>query len=228
MNAARYAIAGQGLNRVVCKATTEEMLGPKKKHLDCEYYYHHLIIIVQQTTNHYYITTTTMTDLLQCTHEPNVSIPCLANLLIDRATASSHNWIIVFKSLITVHHLMCYGNERFTQYLATASSSAAVFPPSLANNFQDKMSSLSIEMSAFVRRYAKFLNSKAAAYRSLGCDPSKMQQKSSSPNNQNSSNSSSIRHMAADPILKTLPVLQVTIQFIHSFNSQLTPFVVQL
>lgn len=40
MNAARYAIAGQGLNRVVCKATTEEMLGPKKKHLDCELTWH--------------------------------------------------------------------------------------------------------------------------------------------------------------------------------------------
>lgn len=37
VNAARYALAGQGLARVVCKATTEELLGPKKKHLDCEY-----------------------------------------------------------------------------------------------------------------------------------------------------------------------------------------------
>jgi hypothetical protein len=35
LNAARYALAGQGLARVVCKATTEEVIGPKKKHLDC-------------------------------------------------------------------------------------------------------------------------------------------------------------------------------------------------
>lgn len=38
INAARYALAGQGLARVVCKATTEEMIAPKRKHIDCEYY----------------------------------------------------------------------------------------------------------------------------------------------------------------------------------------------
>ncbi|KAF4513962.1 UNVERIFIED_CONTAM: hypothetical protein B566_EDAN018303 [Ephemera danica] len=32
--AARHSIAGQGLAKSVCKATTEEMIGPKKKHLD--------------------------------------------------------------------------------------------------------------------------------------------------------------------------------------------------
>lgn len=37
LNAARYALAGQGLAKVVCKATTEEVIGPKKKHLDCEF-----------------------------------------------------------------------------------------------------------------------------------------------------------------------------------------------
>lgn len=35
--AARHSIAGQGLAKSVCKATTEEMIAPKKKHLDCEY-----------------------------------------------------------------------------------------------------------------------------------------------------------------------------------------------
>nr|CAD7440236.1 unnamed protein product [Timema bartmani] len=32
--AARHSLAGQGLAKSVCKATTEEMIGPKKKHLD--------------------------------------------------------------------------------------------------------------------------------------------------------------------------------------------------
>lgn len=36
--AARHSIAGQGLAKSVCKATTEELIGPKKKHLDCEYF----------------------------------------------------------------------------------------------------------------------------------------------------------------------------------------------
>lgn len=34
--AAKHSIAGQGLAKVVCKATTEEVMGPKKKHLDCK------------------------------------------------------------------------------------------------------------------------------------------------------------------------------------------------
>ena len=48
-------------------------------------------------------------DLLHCTNEPNVSIPQLANLLIERS--QNTNWVVVFKSLVTTHHLMCYGNE---------------------------------------------------------------------------------------------------------------------
>lgn len=59
-----------------------------------------------------------LSDLLHCTNEPNVSIPQLANLLIERTQNGS--WIVVFKSLVTVHHLMCYGSERFTQYLASS------------------------------------------------------------------------------------------------------------
>lgn len=39
LTAARHALAGQGLARIVCKATTEEVIGPKRKHLDCEYFY---------------------------------------------------------------------------------------------------------------------------------------------------------------------------------------------
>jgi len=37
MTAARLTIAGQGLAKTVCKATTEEVMGPKRKHLDCKY-----------------------------------------------------------------------------------------------------------------------------------------------------------------------------------------------
>ena len=48
-------------------------------------------------------------DLLQCTNEPNVSIPQLADLLIERT--QNQSWVIVFKALITIHNLMNYGNE---------------------------------------------------------------------------------------------------------------------
>lgn len=97
-----------------------------------------------------------VSDLIHCTNEPNVSIPQLANLLIERS--QNTNWTVVFKALITVHHMMCYGNEvitlfafvsnretphcillkwlfylqRFTQYLASSNSTFQL------SNFLDK------------------------------------------------------------------------------------------
>lgn len=38
LQAIKYFISGQGLSFVVLKATTSELLGPKKKHLNCKYY----------------------------------------------------------------------------------------------------------------------------------------------------------------------------------------------
>ena len=35
--AAKFSLAGQGLHRAVAKATTEEPIPPKKKHVDCEF-----------------------------------------------------------------------------------------------------------------------------------------------------------------------------------------------
>ncbi len=34
--AAKNTIAGQPVAKVVCKATTEEIMGPKRKHVDCK------------------------------------------------------------------------------------------------------------------------------------------------------------------------------------------------
>jgi phosphatidylinositol-binding clathrin assembly protein len=38
-----------------------------------------------------------------------VSIPGLANLLVERS--QNANWVVVYKALITTHHLLAYGNE---------------------------------------------------------------------------------------------------------------------
>lgn len=35
--AAQYQLTGSDMARAVCKATTHEVMAPKKKHLDCEY-----------------------------------------------------------------------------------------------------------------------------------------------------------------------------------------------
>jgi len=36
--AAKHTVAGQSLAKVICKATTEEVMGPKRKHLDCKFH----------------------------------------------------------------------------------------------------------------------------------------------------------------------------------------------
>lgn len=66
-------------------------------------------------------------DLLHCTEEPNVSIPTLANLLLERTQNS--NWVVVFKSLVTLHHLMCYGNEVRTEWLGRQQKAKCRFDP---------------------------------------------------------------------------------------------------
>lgn len=172
--AARHSIAGQGLAKSVCKATTEEVIGPKKKHLDY---------------------------LLHCTNEPNVSIPQLANLLIERSQNS--NWVVVFKSLVTTHHLMCYGNERFTQYLASSNCSFQL------GNFLDKGNVAGYDMSPYIRRYAKYLNEKALAYRTVAFDFCKVKR---------GKEDGVLRTMPADKLLKTIPVLQSQIDALLEFD----------
>jgi hypothetical protein len=102
--AAKNTIAGQALAKVVCKATTEEIMGPKRKHLDCKY---SILLIIKRLFLLFKV-------LLQATNEMNVSIPQLADLLIERTQNSS--WVVSFKSLITIHHLMCFGNEVNSKY----------------------------------------------------------------------------------------------------------------
>ncbi|XP_034835883.1 phosphatidylinositol-binding clathrin assembly protein LAP isoform X9 [Maniola hyperantus] len=179
--AARHSIAGQGLAKSVCKATTEEMIAPKKKHLDY---------------------------LVHCTNEPNVSIPQLANLLVERT--QNTNWVVVYKSLITVHHLLAYGNERFTQYLASSNSTFQL------SNFLDKSgvqgaagARIGYDMSPFIRRYAKYLNEKALSYRTVAFDFCKVKR---------GKEEGSLRMMNAEKLLKTLPVLQAQLDALLEFD----------
>ncbi|XP_063379495.1 phosphatidylinositol-binding clathrin assembly protein LAP isoform X2 [Cydia fagiglandana] len=179
--AARHSIAGQGLAKSVCKATTEEMIAPKKKHLDY---------------------------LVHCTNEPNVSIPQLANLLVERT--QNTNWVVVYKALITVHHLLAYGNERFTQYLASSNSTFQL------SNFLDKSgvqgaagARIGYDMSPFIRRYAKYMNEKALSYRTVAFDFCKVKR---------GKEEGSLRMMNAEKLLKTLPVLQAQLDALLEFD----------
>lgn len=38
LQAAKHSLAGSQLGKSICKATTEESMAPKKKHLDCEFF----------------------------------------------------------------------------------------------------------------------------------------------------------------------------------------------
>lgn len=66
-------------------------------------------------------------DLLQCTNEPNVSIPHLADLLIERTYTSG--WVPVFKALVTLHALMNYGNEVRTISMNTHNNNGPIRTP---------------------------------------------------------------------------------------------------
>uniref|UniRef100_A0A3B4BGG1 Phosphatidylinositol-binding clathrin assembly protein n=1 Tax=Periophthalmus magnuspinnatus TaxID=409849 RepID=A0A3B4BGG1_9GOBI len=128
--AAQHSMTGSAISKAVCKATTHEVSGPKKKHLDY---------------------------LIHCTNEMNVNIPQLADTLFERTANSS--WVVVFKALITTHHIMMYGNERFIQYLASRNTLFNL------NNFLDKGALQGYDMSTFIRRYSRYLNEKAMSYR---------------------------------------------------------------
>ncbi|KAI0232692.1 Phosphatidylinositol-binding clathrin assembly protein LAP [Lamellibrachia satsuma] len=172
--AAKHSLAGQGLAKSVHKATTEEIMGPKKKHLDY---------------------------LIQCTNEPNVSIPQLANLLIERTQHIS--WVVVFKSLISLHHLMNYGNERFSQYLASNNCTLNL------GSFLDKTGVQGYDMSTYIRRYAKYLNEKAYSYRHMAFDFCKVKR---------GKEDGLLRTMSDEKLLKALPVLQVQVDALLEFD----------
>ncbi|KRX17086.1 Phosphatidylinositol-binding clathrin assembly protein unc-11 [Trichinella nelsoni] len=174
LTAAFHSLAGSQLGKTVCKATTEEVMGPKKKHLDY---------------------------LLHCSHEPNVSIPHLANLLLERT--QNTNWCVVFKALITIHNLMCYGNERFLQYLASLN---AAF--NLAN-FLDKTTVQGYDMSTHIRRYAKYIGEKVNTYRLMAFDFCKVKR---------GRDDGLLRTMPVDKLVKTLPILQGQIDTLLEFQ----------
>lgn len=48
-------------------------------------------------------------DLIQATQDTSVNVPQMADTLMERAGNAS--WVVVFKALITTHHLMVNGNE---------------------------------------------------------------------------------------------------------------------
>ncbi|KFP44067.1 Phosphatidylinositol-binding clathrin assembly protein, partial [Chlamydotis macqueenii] len=138
--------------------------------------------------------------LIQCTNEMNVNIPQLADSLFERTTNSS--WVVVFKSLITTHHLMVYGNERFIQYLASRNTLFNL------SNFLDKSGLQGYDMSTFIRRYSRYLNEKAVSYRQVAFDFTKVKRGADGV----------MRTMNTEKLLKTVPIIQNQMDALLDFN----------
>uniref|UniRef100_A0A672K2B5 Si:ch211-200p22.4 n=1 Tax=Sinocyclocheilus grahami TaxID=75366 RepID=A0A672K2B5_SINGR len=160
--AAQHSMTGSAISKAVCKATTHEASAPKKKHLDY---------------------------LMHCTNELNVNIPHLADTLFERT--ANQSWVVVFKALITTHHLMMYGNERFIQYLASRSTLFNL------NNFVDKGALQGYDMSIYIRRYSRYLTERALSYRLVA------------PNKTNGSIT----------LMKTLPIIQNQLDALLDFEA---------
>nr|XP_023845144.1 clathrin coat assembly protein AP180 isoform X4 [Salvelinus alpinus] len=171
--AAQYTLTGSEVARAVCKATTHEQTAPKKKHL--EY-------------------------LIEATKESNVNIPQMADTLFERATNAS--WVVVFKALITTHHMMVAGNE-VPQFLASRNTLFNL------SNFLDKTGSqVSYDMSTFIRRYSRYLNEKAFAYRQMSFDFGRVKKGAEGV----------MRTMPVEKLLKGMPTLQSQIDALLEFD----------
>ncbi|KAK2890268.1 hypothetical protein Q8A73_018568 [Channa argus] len=171
--AAQYQLTGSDMARAVCKATTHEVMAPKKKHLDY---------------------------LVSATNTTNVNIPQMADTLFERSTNAS--WVVVFKALVTTHHMCVYGNERFIQYLASRTSLFNL------SNFIDKTGSHGYDMSTFIRRYGRYLNEKAFAYRQMAFDFTRVKKGAEGV----------MRTMTTEKLLKGMPVLQTQIDTLLEFD----------
>ncbi|XP_028326082.1 clathrin coat assembly protein AP180 isoform X12 [Gouania willdenowi] len=171
--AAQYSLTGSEVSRAVCKATTHEQTAPKKKHL--EY-------------------------LIQATQETSVNVQQMADTLLERVGNAS--WVVVFKALITTHHLMVHGNERFIQFLASRNTLFNL------SNFLDKTGSHGYDMSTFIRRYSRYLNEKAFAYRQMAFDYGRVKKGAEGV----------MRTMSVEKLLKGMPTLQSQIDALLDFD----------
>uniref|UniRef100_A0AAY4CXY3 ENTH domain-containing protein n=1 Tax=Denticeps clupeoides TaxID=299321 RepID=A0AAY4CXY3_9TELE len=135
-------------------------------------------------------------DLVHCTHEINVSIPHLADALLERT--ASQSWMVVFKALIATHHLMMYGSERFIKHLSSRSSLFNI------NTFLEKGQFQGYDASIFMRCYSRYLNEKALSYRLVSWTSPK--------------SDGVMRTMSVEKLLKTLPIVQSQLDALLDFE----------
>ncbi|CAL8083824.1 unnamed protein product [Calicophoron daubneyi] len=183
MTAMKHTLSGSLVAKIICKATTEEMIAPKRKHL---------------------------AYLVQCTFEPRLSVPDFANYLVGRTQHS--NLVVVFKAFITIHHLMQYGSERFSQYIA--SNNSHFYLPSLS----DRGTFQTHGVGAFIRPYAKYLDEKAASYREIATDLCRAKLGKGDKWVVRKEDGD-IRNMPQNKLFKTLPVIERQLDSLLAFDA---------
>ena len=92
---------------------------------------------------------------------------------------------------------MSFGNERFSQYLATSNLSLDLNQPSHH------------DMAPFSRKYAKYINNKAYSYRVFGADFARLNKRENR-----------LKTMSGEELLKTLPLLQQLVDSLLDLNIQ--------
>ena len=159
LQAAKYTITGNDVSKTVGKATTHEMGAPKRKHLDY---------------------------LIHATHEPNVSLPECADMLLTRIQDPS--WVVSLKAMMSLHHLMNEGNEKFMRYMA-----------SKGNSFEfvsEKVGPMADDMTPFVNKYGHYLSEKCHSYRQATTDFIRV------------AKTNFLRQASVDKLLAYIPILQ--------------------
>ena len=175
LSAAQHTIVGSDLSKSVLKASTTELMGPKKKHLD-------------------YLTSLAA--------NPNINIVELADEIVDRT--KTNKWVVVFKALITAHHLTCFGHERFLQHLASRNTLFNL------STFTDKSGVQGYDMSTYIRKYARYLNEKAISYRVVAYDFTRIKR---------GKESGQLKMLTSEKLLKTLPVIQQQLDSLLDFDA---------
>ncbi|VUZ46627.1 unnamed protein product [Hymenolepis diminuta] len=176
MTSMKHSLAGSLIAKTICKATTEEMIAPKRKHLNI---------------------------LVNCTYEPRLSMPEFANYIIGRSHNSS--WVVSFKALITIHHLMNTGSERFSQYLASNNCQLAT-----PRSFEKSGSQVSATMFLFIRHYARYLDARSSSYREVAFDFCKIKRKNDDVN---------MKTMPQAKLFRALPPLERQIDALLAFDA---------
>ena len=139
-------MSGNGIQFRVIKATSNEFRGPKRKHLDY---------------------------LVQMTHEPNVSMDSLTKHLMKRVQSIFTSWVVLFKTLITIHWLIANGNGRFMQNLATGKLFTKRITDFHRYSYENELEN---RMQKYMRRYADYIELKVSTYRNRGTEFCRIEQ----------------------------------------------------